>query len=452
MLLTVSGDFYASEGGELTVNVQKVNKEVTMNIRFMDGDTFVAGGDYTLTEGTNNYSVLEQYVPEGYMMTVSGDFMATEGGNLNVSVQKIDRDVIMNIRFMDGEAFIAGGDYKVPEGVNNYSVLEQYVPEGYVMTVSGDFTASEGGVLEVNVEKIQKDVIMNVRFMDGEEFIAGGDYTLPEGVNNYSILEQYVPEGYVMTVFGDFYAQEGASLNVNVRKVKTEVIMNVRFMDGETFVAGGDYTLPEGVNNYAILKQYVPEGYEMTVSGDFFATEGGKLDVNIQKISTDVIMNIRFMDGDTFVAGGDYKVPEGVNNYAILEQYVPEGYEMTVSGDFMATEGGKLDVNIQKIQEDTETETETETETTAPVETETETQAPTETETETATETETEKATETETEKATEKETETKAPETKAPEKDAPKTGDNTPLGAVAGVMSIAGIVAGAVLTILKRK
>ena len=57
-----------------------------------------------------------------------------------------------------------------------------------------------------------------------------------------------------------------------------------------------------------------------------------------------------------------------------------------------------------------------------------------------------------ETEKATEKETETKAPETKAPEKDAPKTGDNTPLGAVAGVMSIAGIVAGAVLTILKRK
>jgi len=451
-VMTVSGDFYASEGGELTVNVQKVNKEVTMNIRFMDGDTFVAGGDYTLTEGTNNYSVLEQYVPEGYMMTVSGDFMATEGGNLNVSVQKIDRDVIMNIRFMDGEAFIAGGDYKVPEGVNNYSVLEQYVPEGYVMTVSGDFTASEGGVLEVNVEKIQKDVIMNVRFMDGEEFIAGGDYTLPEGVNNYSILEQYVPEGYVMTVFGDFYAQEGASLNVNVRKVKTEVIMNVRFMDGETFVAGGDYTLPEGVNNYAILKQYVPEGYEMTVSGDFFATEGGKLDVNIQKISTDVIMNIRFMDGDTFVAGGDYKVPEGVNNYAILEQYVPEGYEMTVSGDFMATEGGKLDVNIQKIQEDTETETETETETTAPVETETETQAPTETETETATETETEKATETETEKATEKETETKAPETKAPEKDAPKTGDNTPLGAVAGVMSIAGIVAGAVLTILKRK
>ena len=49
----------------------------------------------------------------------------------------------------------------------------------------------------------------------------------------------------------------------------------------------------------------------MTVSGDFFCHEGGKLDVNIQKISTDVIMNIRFMDGETFVAGGDYFVPKG---------------------------------------------------------------------------------------------------------------------------------------------
>ncbi len=168
----------------------KIQEDVTMNVRFMDGEVFVAGGDYSIPAGTNNYSVLEQYVPEGYMMTVSGDFMATEGGNLNVSVQKIDRDVIMNIRFMDGEAFIAGGDYKVPEGV------------------SGDFMATEGGNLNVSVQKIDRDVIMNIRFMDGEAFIAGGDYKVPEGVNNYSILEQYVPEGYVMTVFGDFYERK----------------------------------------------------------------------------------------------------------------------------------------------------------------------------------------------------------------------------------------------------
>ncbi len=48
----------------------------------------------------------------------------------------------------------------------------------------------------------------------------------------------------------------------------------------------------------------------MTVSGDFMAEDGGKLVVNIEKISTDVIMNIRFVtvDGE-FVAGGDYFLP-----------------------------------------------------------------------------------------------------------------------------------------------
>ena len=80
-------------------------------------------------------------------------------------------------------------------------------------------------------------------------------------------------------------------------------------------------------------------------------TAGGKLDVPVEKIQKDVIMNIRFIDEATgaFVAGGDYFLPEGVQNYNILTQYVPEGYRMTVSGDFMVTAGGKLDVPVEKI-------------------------------------------------------------------------------------------------------
>ena len=63
------------------------------------------------------------------------------------------------------------------------------------MTVSGDFMAEDGATLEVSVKKITTDVIMNIQFKDGDEVVAGGDYFLPEGVQNYSILEQYVPEG-----------------------------------------------------------------------------------------------------------------------------------------------------------------------------------------------------------------------------------------------------------------
>ena len=347
--MTVSGDFTAEEGGKLVVNIEKISTDVTMNIQFKAGDEVVAGGDYTVPGGVQNYSVLEQYVPEGYKMTASGDFYAEAGGKLVVNIEKISTDVTMNIQFKAGDEVIAGGDYTVPAGVQNYSVLQQYVPEGYEMTVSGDFTAEEGGKLVVNIEKISTDVTMNIQFKAGDEVIAGGDYTVPGGVQNYSVLEKYIPEGYKMTVSGDFMAEDGGKLVVNIEKISTDVTMNIQFKAGDEVIAGGDYTVPGGVQNYSVLEKYIPEGYKMTVSGDFMAEDGGKLVVNIEKISTEVTMNIQFKDGDEVIAGGDYFVPEGVQNYSVLEKYVPTGYKMTVSGDFMAEDGGKLVVNIEKI-------------------------------------------------------------------------------------------------------
>ena len=360
--MTVSGDFWAEEGGKLTVNVEKIVKTVIMNIAFKDGDEVIAGGDYFLPEGVQNYSILEQYLPEGYKMTVSGDFMVKEGDHLDVSIEKISTDVKMNIQFKDGDQVIAGGDYFVPAGVQNYSVLKElgYVPEGYEMTVSGDFMAEEGAHLEVNIQKVSEssEIIMNIQFKDGDEVVGGGDYFVPAGVQNYSVLEKYVPVGYRMTVSGDFMAEEGAHLDVNVEKISTDVIMNIRFVtrDG-TFVAGGDYFLPEGVQNLSILEDLVPTGYRMTETGDFMVEAGTSRDVTIELIPTEVIMNIQFWDNDSgeVVAGGDYFVPvdeDGIQNYSILQQYVPEGYEMLTGGDFFVVEGGHLDVTVQKIQRD----------------------------------------------------------------------------------------------------
>ena len=334
--------------------VVHAEETVTMNIQFKDGDEVVAGGDYTVPAGVQNYSVLQQYVPEGYKMTVSGDFTAAAGGHLEVNVEKVSTDVTMNIQFKDGDEVVAGGDYTVPAGVQNYSVLEQYVPEGYKMTTSGDFYAEAGAHLEVSIEKISTDVIMNIAFKNGDEIVASGDYFVPAGVQNYSVLEQYVPEGYEMTVSGDFMAEAGAHLDVNIEKITTDVIMNVQFVTEDGTVAGGgDYFLPEGVQNYSILEQYVPEGYKLAVSGDFMVTEGGHEEVRVERISTEVIMNVQFKDGDEVVAGGDYFVPAGVQNYSVLAQYVPAGYKMTVSGDFMAEDGGKLEVNVEKINKGT---------------------------------------------------------------------------------------------------
>ena len=350
--MTTSGDFMAEDGGKLVVNIEKISTDVTMNIQFKDGDEAVAGGDYTVPAGVQNYTVLQQYVPEGYEMTVSGDFMAEEGAHLEVNIEKISTDVIMNIQFKDGDEVIAGGDYTVPAGVQNYTVLQQYVPEGYVMAVSGDFMAEEGAHLEVRIEKISTDVVMNIRFVlaDGT-FIAGGDYFLPEGIQNLSVLEKYVPAGYEMVESGDFTVSEGGKEDITVEKIDTDVIMNIRFVlaDG-TFVAGGDYFLPEGIQKVSILEAYLPEGYKLMESGDFFVTDGGKEDITVEKIDTTVIMNIRFVTADgTFVAGGDYFLPEGIQNLSILEKYVPDGYKMMESGDFFVTDGGKEDITVEPI-------------------------------------------------------------------------------------------------------
>ena len=339
-----------------TATSEQEQKEIIMNIQFICDDEVVKGGDFFVPAGVQNYSVLKEYVPEGYQMTASGDFMAEADATLAINVEKIAPEaVIMNIQFKCGDEVIAGGDYFVPAGVQNYSVLEQYVPTGYRMTVSGDFMAEQNGKLEIGVEKVMADtdVIMNIAFKTADgTFVAGGDYFVPAGVQNYSVLKQYVPEGYEMTVSGDFMAEDGGKLVVNIEKISTDVIMNIRFVtvDGE-FVAGGDYFVPAGVQNYFVLKLYVPEGYEMTVSGDFTVTAGGQEDITVEKISEDVIMNIRFVtvDGE-FVAGGDYFLPEGIQNFEILEQYLPEGFKLMEFGDFFVTDGGKEDVTVEEIK------------------------------------------------------------------------------------------------------
>ena len=357
--MTVSGDFTASEGGKLEVGIQKISTDVTMNIVFKAGNEVIAGGDYTVPAGVQNYSVLEQYVPEGYEMTVSGDFTASEGGKLEVSVVKKEteepddtiKEVIMNIQFVTADGEVAGGgDYFLPEGVQNYSVLNQYLPEGYKLAVSGDFFVKEGESIEVRVEKIAEDIIMNISFKDGEEVVGGGDYFVPAGVQNYSVLEQYVPEGYRMTVSGDFMAEAGAHLDVSVEKTEKDVIMNIRFVTADgTFVSGGDYFLPEGIQNFSILEQYVPVGYQMLESGDFTVVEGGKEDVTVEKISDEVIVNISFIDRyGNVIAGGDYFVPEGIQNRNVLDRYVPDGYTQAETGDINFTAGGHYDIVLDE--------------------------------------------------------------------------------------------------------
>ena len=346
-----------------TATSEQEQKEIIMNIQFICDDEVVKGGDFFVPAGVQNYSVLKEYVPEGYQMTASGDFMAEADATLAINVEKIAPEaVIMNIQFKCGDEVIAGGDYFVPAGVQNYSVLEQYVPTGYRMTVSGDFMAEQNGKLEIGVEKVMADtdVIMNIAFKTADgTFVAGGDYFVPAGVQNYSVLKQYVPEGYEMTVSGDFMAEDGGKLVVNIEKISTDVIMNIRFVtvDGE-FVAGGDYFLPEGIQNFEILEQYLPEGFKLMEFGDFFVTDGGKEDVTVEEIKSTIPVNVRYWDtvnntqvGESFTITVDADATS-VNTSTFKD--IPAGYELVWTGDLPIVDGWVW-VEVRPVDAETKT-------------------------------------------------------------------------------------------------
>lgn len=217
--------------------------------------------------------------------------------------------------------------------------------------------AEGNDAVETSDASTKKDVIMKVRFVDENgAFISGGDQFLPEGVQNLSILAQYVPQGYEMTESGDFMVVEGGSRDVTVKKVTSDVIMNIQFVDkAGGFIAGGDYTLPEGIQNYSILQQYVPEGYKMTVSGDFTVVEGGSEKVTVESIYDGTILNFVFVDANgNEVGGGDVIVDtdkNGIFNWSEVQDIVPAGYELTLSGDQFVADyiGGNNTIAVNKV-------------------------------------------------------------------------------------------------------
>ena len=333
-------------------------KNVTVNFTFWYDEENLGGGDLILTEGVHNYSEVAESVimPEGYVLETVGDFYAADDESYRVNVVPEVKNVTVNFTFWYGEENLGGGDLILTEGVHNYNEVAESIimPEGYVLETVGDFYAADDKSYRVNVVPEVKNVTVNFTFWYGEENLGGGDLILTEGVHNYNEVAESIimPEGYVLETVGDFYATDGKSYRVSVVPAVKDVVVNFTFWYGEENLGGGDLILTEGVHNYNEVAESIimPEGYVLETVGDFYAADGKSYRVSVKPLIAEIIMNIRFMDGETFVAGGDYFVPEGVQNYTVLNQYMPEGYEMDVAGDFMAKAGAQLTVPVHKTE------------------------------------------------------------------------------------------------------
>ena len=100
------------------------------------------------------------------------------------------------------------------------------MPEGYELITTGDFFVKdfEGKTTTITLQKIVKDTIINVVYVDEEgNVIGGGDFFVDpdgDGIANYSELT--LPVGYELITTGDFSVENGASYTITLRAITTE--------------------------------------------------------------------------------------------------------------------------------------------------------------------------------------------------------------------------------------
>ena len=300
---------------------------------------------------TAKLSDLEVYVPEGYELAQSGDlYIAFDADSVQVSVRKkaeekpeapqLPTTIDVTIQFLeDGKNIVS--EQKVTLPVENgtiahYADVEKYVPEGFEPSQSGDFYVdykNPNSPVKIEVrrkavtpeepEEPQVPVTVDVELHfveDGKDVVAKEKVTLPVEngtVAHYADVEKYVPAGYELCNAGDFYVDyknPNEPVIIAVRRipvtpeepqkpepqpepeqpqVPTTVDVVLHFVDGEEIISKEKVTLPVQygtVAKYADVEKYVPAGYELAQSGDFFvdpAEPNAPIEIQVRKVETE---------------------------------------------------------------------------------------------------------------------------------------------------------------------
>ena len=124
----------------------------------------------------------------------------------------------------------------------------------------------------------------------------------------------------------------------NAVEAKTTETVEVTFIDEETKEPVGEKVnveVKDGMINTGRLT--APEGYEVSVPGDVLATPGAGLNVEVRKVAVKTV-EVTFIDEETKEPVGEkvnVEVKDGMINTGRLT--APEGYEVSVPGDVLAT-------------------------------------------------------------------------------------------------------------------
>ena len=331
-------------------------KQIPLQVEFVLADSTVVGtSNVNLTVGAHKFSELS--LPQGYELVRDDTFTVANSADIfqvTVRATAAEEEVttaIANVQFVDADGnAVGGGYYTLPAGVQNISILSQYVPEGYTLAEAGDFYVAPDGFYQAKVKKEEaQTVITNVQFVDvAGNAVGGGYYTLPAGVQNLSVLNQYVPEGYKLAEAGDFYVAPDGFYQAKVVKAGSSIIHVTFKSTGGKALGGGDYFVDEdgdGIANYSELQ--LPEGFELIQTGDFFVDANNPYTITLHKVQTHEVeqdtatLVVKYVkEGTNEVVGEDEAyTADGVKGEVhtfTVDLKAPKGYELVEDEDSLS--------------------------------------------------------------------------------------------------------------------
>ncbi|MBM6807802.1 hypothetical protein [Faecalicoccus pleomorphus] len=331
-------------------------KQIPQQIEFVLADgTVVQTSTVNLTTGAHQFSELT--LPQGYELVSDGSFTVVSSADIiPVTVRAKEAveetaTVIASVQFIDADGnYAGGGNYFLPAGVQNLSILSQYVPEGYTLAEAGDFYVVAGGSYQAKVVKAASTIIHVTYKSTGGKALGGGDYFVDEdgdGIANYSELQ--LPEGYNLTETGDFFVDANKDYEITLKKEVEGTIINVTFVDEEgNNLGGGDYFVDlddDGIANYSELQ--LPEGYELIQTGDFFVDANNPYTITLHKVQTHEVeqdtatLVVKYVkEGTNEVVGEDEAyTADGVKGEVhtfTVDLKAPKGYELVEDEDSLS--------------------------------------------------------------------------------------------------------------------
>ncbi|WP_190324862.1 hypothetical protein, partial [Mediterraneibacter catenae] len=335
--------------------------EVGVNYWDVDKNEQAGEGKVTVDAGANNVntSALTD-IPDGYELVNTGDITINDGW-IWVAVRPVQKDTILRIDFvLAGTDDVVDTDVATKTGKLGEQIKFKFNEDFYldndeyqVVNTTGNteitVMAGTDTTMQVVVEK--KDVpvftkTVGVNYWDVKNDVQAGEgeVTVAADANNVntSTLTD-IPEGYELVSTGDVEINDGW-IWVEVKPVATTQEVGVNYWDivNNTQAGEGKVTVAADANNVnTSALTDIPEGYELTVSGDITINDGW-IWVEVKPVATTQEIGVNYWDVENDVQAGEGKVTVAADAYNVNTSVltdIPEGYELASTGDVQINDG-----------------------------------------------------------------------------------------------------------------